>query len=110
MWKPLSEAKFYELPDGYEERFKAFYDAPSQHWMIVDYCRFDLKNQDPGEDVPDKALLRIPVQATHILLEAVADTDMIDSVLADRTYAKEVEDRHLDIIETLVEATTDEEE
>jgi hypothetical protein len=58
---------------------------------------------DWGKDPPAEALMVIPTELAVVLLDEMAKTEIINRVLSGRTYTKDMADRHLDIIERLIE-------
>lgn len=77
------------------ERFSAYFDETRRCWVLT-----DAEGMAPGE-VPKKVVL-LSNEQVLILLEEVAKTDLINKVLAEKVYSKDIANRHLDIIQELI--------
>ena len=82
-------------------RYRAYWDEFRDAFIIVNHWRIN-KDWSPGEKPPEDAILPIPREAALALLDAIAETKLIDRVLASKTYTKDAMNRHLDIIEKLI--------
>lgn len=69
-----------------------------ERWAIV-----DLDGVPEGQEAPEENIIRLRDEQVVILLRAVAKTELINQVLAERVYDKDIANRHLDIIEKLVD-------
>lgn len=98
MWKEHPDIKPIQgLP-----RYRAYWDMFRDAFIIMDHWRIN-KDWGPGEEPPEDAILPIPREAASVLLDAIAKTKLIDHVLAGKTYTKDAMNRHLDVIEKLIE-------
>lgn len=79
-------------------RYDAFFEPQRMDcWTIVDF-----NNVEPGSLVPEENTVRLTTEQTVTLLRAVAKTDLINQILAERTYDRDMANRHLDIVDRLI--------
>ena len=90
-----------ELGPG-ENRYHVYFDNMAQTWNIVDKMQVP-PGTPRADEVPEDAYIAIPQRVIRSLIKELADTKLMDHVLADKTYQKDVEERHLDIIEKLID-------
>ncbi len=83
-----------------ENRYHVYFDKMTRTWNIFDMMQVP---EDTYQDPPEDSYIAIPQKIVRALLEELADTELIDYVLADKNYQKDVEERHLDIIEKLID-------
>jgi hypothetical protein len=76
---------------------KAFFDQRCWRWKIINFT-----GVEEGEQAPEEQLISLSEQEVMVLLEAVAETELINKVLAKRAYDKDMANRHLDIIDALI--------
>ena len=102
MWKNEFEAELKPQPGM--DRYRAYYKREYGGFSIIDWWRaYGINpNLEPGIIPPDDAVLYLPPEVITVLLDAVAETKLIDRVLAGKVYTKDMADRHLDIIEKLI--------
>ena len=77
--------------------YKAVYRPEWDAWEILDF-----RGVSEGQRCPEENIIRLSNEQVLALLEAVAETELINKVLAKRVYQKDLCDRHLDIIDELV--------
>lgn len=78
-------------------RFEAYFDRPSRCWRLI-----DTEGVPAGERPPIEKTTSLSTEQVLVLLEEVAKTDLINKVLAERVYSKDMANRHLDIIQELI--------
>jgi len=85
------------LPE--EKRYNVYFDSARQTWNIIDMTMVPEDQLEPPED----AYIAIPQPIVRELLTEIADTDLIDHILADKTYQKDVEEKHLEMLDKLID-------
>ena len=72
-------------------------------WVIVDTLHPDYIDKDAGTVVPESTCMIINTEAMIPLLQSVAETPLVSHVLSKKLYNRDMANRHLDIIESLIQ-------
>ena len=86
-----------------EDAYYAYYAPERRAWVIVSRYHPDMIDRTPGTIPPESACIIINTEALIPLLQAVAETDLISPVLSKKLYDRDMANRHLDIIESLIQ-------
>ncbi len=72
-------------------------------WVIVDTLHPDYIDKEDGVFTPESACTIINTEAMIPLLQAIAETELVSHVLSKKLYDRGMANRHLDIIESLIQ-------